>query len=308
VDAGGGTAPSPIAEVPTGFATGYAGVSSDGTRLCIPAIAEAALADLKAIDRTVLRLGLASHLWVFDTSSGALVDDIEVAGGWVTHVQFRPGDATVLLYNHEWADGGGERRMWIRDAGGDRRLRDAVRAGTDTPIQRDDDVDHEIWTRDGRFVLYHGTYAPGPGPLAGRAFVGRVAVATGQVEEIAIGAELLRYGHLGVGPANLIVTDGYAGEETPVTQAANPNAHRWDGADAPGEDDGGSWISLLDVSWERRTVGWRPVAPHGSSWSSQDAHPHPTIDHAGTGVIFTSDREGCRAVYRAAIPTTSAPG
>jgi Tol biopolymer transport system component len=41
-----------------------------------------------------------------------------------------------------------------------------------------------------------------------------------------------------------------------------------------------------------------PLVEHGSSWSSQDAHPHPVFDPGGRSVLFTSDRAGVRAVYR----------
>jgi Tol biopolymer transport system component len=41
-----------------------------------------------------------------------------------------------------------------------------------------------------------------------------------------------------------------------------------------------------------------PLVEHGSSWSSQDDHPHPIVTPDGRSVLFTSDRRGSRAVYR----------
>ena len=285
----------PLAEIPRGFVTGYAGLSSDATRLCLPAISEAAFADLHAIDRTVRELGLASHLWIFDTATGALVDDIVVPGGWVTHVQFHPGDADVLLFNHEWAEDGGERRMWTHDRHGSIAIRSATgdRAGV---THRDDDVEHEIWSRDGQSVIYHGTYGPSAGSLASRSFVGRLAYDTQVIDEVPFPPRFSRYGHIGVGPDGALVTDGFADYE--ATRPRPPAGARCDGADAPGEDDGGSWISQLDVDWERGAIEWLPIGAHDSTWSSQDAHPHPVFDDAGTSILYTSDVDGFRAVYQ----------
>jgi hypothetical protein len=75
------------------------------------------------------------------------------------------------------------------------------------------------------------------------------------------------------------VTDGY------YEQADDPAGH-------------GAWISLLKPDWTAGTIDWRPLYRHGSSWKSQDEHPHPIFDHAGGSVLFTSDVDGTRAIYR----------
>src|SRR5204863_2397660 len=114
----------------------------------------AALADLHAIDATVRRRGLVSRVLVVDTSSGGVVDEMEVAGGWVTHVQLRPGDPATILFNHEWAEGSGTRRLWIRDRAATRPLRRAEGARTDAPVDTADEVEHETWSADGSAVVY----------------------------------------------------------------------------------------------------------------------------------------------------------
>lgn len=63
------------------------------------------------------------------------------------------------------------------------------------------------------------------------------------------------------------------------------NAH----ADARVEDAGGRWITLIDFDRSTRRPAWRPILHHGSTWLSQDAHPHPSFDHAGRSVTFTTD-------------------
>jgi hypothetical protein len=67
--------------------------------------------------------------------------------------------------------------------------------------------------------------------------------------------------------------------------------------DSPGH---GAWISMLKPDWSTGTIDWRPICRHGSSWKSQDEHPHPIYDHAGQSILFNSDVSGTRAVYRVA--------
>lgn len=266
-----------LAELPRGHVTGFTHVSDDNTRVCVPTIDAAAFADVRAIDATVQRLELAGHLRVFDTRTGQERHDVVVPRGWVTHVQFQPGQPERILYNHEWPADCGVRRVWLWDGERHLALRD------EGPGRRRDDwVCHEVWTRDGAWVVYHGTYG---GQRGGPSFVGRVRPdGTGRVEA-SLDARFRRYGHFTLGAGHdLLVSDGYY-EEGP--------------SDRPG---GGEWISLLRVDWERGTLAWQPLCRHGSSWGSQDAHPHPVFSHAGDEVLFTSDVEGRRAVYAVAVP------
>ena len=110
------------------------------------------------------------------------------------------------------------------------------------------------------------------------------AVASGRAE-VAFPQHFRRYGHFTLGAdTTRLVTDGYYEEPD----------------DPPG--DCGAWISLVDVDWERGALEWTPLCRHGSSWDSQDSHPHPVFSHAGDEVLFTSDAEGQRAVY--AVPAS----
>lgn len=304
----GGGGPEAIAELPPGVVTGYGALSADGTRYAIPIIDAAAFVDLHAIDATVRRLGLVSRILVVDTATGAICDEVDVPDGWVTHVQLRPGDPKTILFNHEWAEGSGLRRLWVRDLRGVRPLRRPEGAWTDAPIDAADEVEHETFTPDGRAIVYHGV-SRGPHG-GGRAFVGRITLADEVVTELALPSGPPAYGHLAARDGRRLVTDGIAdpaaadaagaprGERRapgPVPRARPP---RLDGVDAPPEDDGGRWITRLDVDWVARRVVASPLVEHGSSWSSQDAHPHPIVTPDGRSVLFTSDRAGERAVYR----------
>ncbi|MGN6810796.1 MAG: hypothetical protein ACTHMP_07965, partial [Thermomicrobiales bacterium] len=97
-----------------------------------------------------------------------------------------------------------------------------------------------------------------------------------------------RYGHFTLAPDGAtLVSDGYA--EYPELDEPDGNQARQ-----------GRWISLLHADWEQGAHRWTPLCRHGSSWGSQDAHPHPIFSHAGTEILFTSDCGGKRAIYRVA--------
>ena len=279
-----------LATIPADQVTGFTHVSDDNTRVCVPTIHESAFRDITQIDATVQELGLIGHLRVFDTSSGAEVADIEVDRGWVTHVQFRPGNPEMILFNHEWPTDAGIRRVWLWDGSAIRRMRDEGSEDERTAVRnRADWVCHEVWSRDGQAIVYHGTYADGETSSAGRSFLGRVDPDGSNRVEIGFPAGFRRYGHFTLGPtADQLVGDGYAeydADGTPLTDSTPPAGKR------------AEWISRLDVDWDNRTIDWTPLARHRSSWGSQDAHPHPIIDHTGTEALFTSDLGGRRAIY-----------
>lgn len=77
--------------------------------------------------------------------------------------------------------------------------------------------------------------------------------------------------------------------------------------EADGDPEGGcgAWISLQRVDWARGAVIWTPLCRHGSSWRSQDEHPHPLISPDGRHVLFTSDVGGRRAAWRVAVPANT---
>jgi Tol biopolymer transport system component len=280
-----------LAELPGDHVTGFTHVSDDNTRLCVPTIHESAFTDIRAIDATVQRLGLNGHLRVFDTQSGAQLHDIDVERGWVTHVQFRPGDANQILFNHEWPADCGIRRVWLWDGAQIRRLRDEGPNLEGEHRRRADWVCHEVWTRDGEWVIYHGTYG---GNNVGRSFVGRVRPDGSERTEVPFDPRFRRYGHFTLASGdNLLVSDGYYEAQGEAGDAGDPAL--------TGRPGGGEWISLLNVRWERGTIEWHPLCRHASSWTSQDAHPHPVFSHAGDEILFTSDIEGNRAVYRVAV-------
>jgi len=268
-----------LATLPGDQVTAFTHVSRDGRRLCVPTTdADAFEADPsepgRGIDRRVRERDLCSHLCVYDTENAELLFREPVKRAWITHVQFHPADPNVILYNHEWPSECGRRRMWMWDG----REHRALRTMTDGRSP-DDWVSHEVWSADGGAVMYHGGYAEGP------TFIGRIEPASGHTTEIALPDDWQAYGHFITGGDDRLVTDGYyRAPEDP-------------------DDRFGRWIALVDADWSAAQLHWTPLVRHGSSWSSQDAHPHPVFDHAGRNAYFTSDIYGSRAVYKVSIPT-----
>src|SRR5207249_11192230 len=147
-----------------------------------------------------------------------------------THVQSRPGRNDVILFNHERPADCGIRRVWLWDGRHIRRLRTEGPNADGTPRRRQDWVCHEVWSHDGHAVLYHGKYALGDAPAAGRSagrsFIGRVSPAADDHVEVAFAPHLQRYGHFTPGDdPGLLVSDGYA--EFPTSRRARRPRPPW---------------------------------------------------------------------------------
>lgn len=269
-----------LAEYPANQMTAFTHVSADGTRLCVPTTDARALDGdtlLKGkpkynIDARVQEENLASYLHVYDTVTGKELLCERVPKAWVTHVQFSPSNNDLILYNHEWSADAGIRRMWLWDGHRHLRLRNEGDGRS-----REDWTCHEMWERDGSAIIYHGSYHHGP------AYIGRIKPDGSDFVEIALPKEWSRYGHFTVGKPGWLVTDG--------CYVQPGDSGKW----------GGAWISVLKVDWSARCYEWQPLCRHGSSWGSQDTHPHPIYNHAAEAVFYTSDKTGRRAIYR--VPT-----
>lgn len=294
-----------VAELDPNDVTAFTHVSACGKFICVPTI------DRRAFDVTwnpnpgdpwgrnrvsdaADALGIHSHVRVFRTDTGEPVMAWEEPG-WVTHVQFRPTDPTQILYNHEWAHPfAATRRMWLWNGYQSHRLRPA-----------DDLVDprgmavHEVWCADGRSLIYHGTYfVPPTGPTNtqkergiehGTPYVGRCYPDGDFRLEIPLRTGCFDYGHfMPDAGAQRVVTDGYYDRPTKNVVST------WLPPSAQGK---GRWITIFHLDWERLTAEPVPLCLHGSSWASQDEHPHPIFSADGTSVWFTSDKDGRRAIY-----------
>lgn len=269
-------------QLPMEQMTGFTHVSENGKYLCVPTV-DAAAFDIEeewgtAIDRKIINENLSSYLRVYKTDTGELVFCEEVKRAWVTHVQFCPTNERKILYNHEWTcEESGIRRMWLFDGHQHIRLRTC-----DENRYIEDWACHEMWEKNGEWVIYHGAY--GKGKHEGSCFIGRINVNDYSYIEIPIKKEYKTYGHFTVGDSGMLVSDGYYGN-------APEDYGNW----------AGTWISLQQVDWENKSIKWIPLLRHESSFDCQCSHPHPIFDHGDQFVYFTSDRRGKRQIYRTKV-------
>jgi oligogalacturonide lyase len=274
-----------IAQYPEGQMTAFTHVSADGSRICVPTTDARALDGDKIltgrppynIDQRVREEKLSSWLRVYDTKSGKEILCERVPEAWVTHVQFSPVNPEFILYNHEWCSDSGIRRIWLWDGKTHHRMRDEAEGRN-----RDDWTCHEMWERDGKAIIYHGEYKNGP------AYVGRMNTDGSNRIEIPLPEGWKRYGHFTEGGPGMLVTDGYYTEPDDNLISNAPKS--------------GLWICYLKVDWKKKQLTWIPLCRNGSSWKSQDEHPHPIFNHASNAIFFTSDKDGQRAVYKVKVP------
>ena len=288
-----------LAEYPKGQMTAFSHVSSDGRLLCVPTVDERALdGEIKLhgkpdydIDERVRSEKLSSYLRIYDTETGKEIVCERVPGAWITHVQFSPADSLKILYNHEWPSDCGIRRIWLWDGRQHNTLRTIGKTRT-----KEDWTCHEMWERDGSAVIYHGVYKNG------LAYVGRVKPDGSNLTEITFPEGWIRYGHFTEGKPGMLITDGYYEDRIiknkDVLCAKDPSID----TGLKKSEISGEWICLLKINWDEKIINWIPLCRHGSSWESQDCHPHPIFNHNADKVYFTSDRDGVRSIFSVDVP------
>jgi len=284
--------------VPDGRMTAFTHVSSDGKLLCVPMTdgrcldynpeTEGSGLDKRPvydIDGRCQEENLSSYLCVYDTDSGELLYEKEVPKCWITHVQFNPQNSEQVMYNHEWSSFDcGIRRIWLYDHSTDTITRIRTE-GNDTlgnpagyERKAEDWVCHEMWSDDGRTIIYHGGYADGP------AMVGRYEPESGKYWEIALPKDYDAYGHFTMDSQGNLVCDGYFKYPWEVKKVRENST---DNGPDPHKKDA-EYICKVVPDWESGTLTWIPLCRHESDWLGQDAHPHPIYSHAGDRVFFNS--------------------
>lgn len=284
--------------IPDGRMTAFTHVSADGKRLCVPMTdgrcldfdpeTEGSGLDKRPvynIDGRVQEENLSSYLCVYDTENGELLYEKQVPRCWITHVQFNPVNPEQIMYNHEWASFDcGIRRIWLYDHETD-QIRPVRTEGDDTlgdpkgyPRSRNDWVCHEMWSDDGKTVIYHGGYADGP------AMAGRYELATGRYWEIALPEDYDAYGHFTMDHKGNLVCDGYFKYPWEIKKVRDNST---DNGPDPHKKDA-EYICKVFPDWDKGTLAWVPLCRHESDWLGQDAHPHPIYSHAGDRIFFNS--------------------
>ena len=282
-----------IAEIPPDRTVGYTHLDAAGEHLLL------SLADRRILDFGAVRQGnreMSENYAKFGLTTRLV--EVELATGktklrweepaWVTHVQYHPRRRDLVLYNHEWTWPLGVERIWLKADGGERvkvRREDRPIRFRVSPDLGLDDVAHEVWQENGEAVIYHGVrWDAGEYP---EQFVGRAPVDPGApLQEISIPRDRPSfYGHFFPSRAgDFVITDAIANE-------AGQKQRR------------GNLISRLNLDWERGTMEVVPLCVSGTSWHTQDNHPHPVLTPDQREVLFTSDVSGVRQIY--SVPATA---
>jgi len=315
-----------LAEYPENQMTAYTHVSNDGTRLCVPTVDERALEENNFqgwkpshnIDQRIQEENLSSYLHVYDTSTGEKISTEAVPQAWVTHVQFCPSNNDIILYNHEWPSyDPGARRLWIWDGVEHKKIRKICKE-----TSNEDWVCHEMWSQDGKSIIYHGQHKNGPH------FIGKINFPKNEIIEVDMPKDFNEYGHFTIGESGLLVSDGYYRDITLskikysllprdiykkysrfIPQAIKsfmPNTIKSGIKDQLGvNNDYGEWISIQKIDWTTKQIEWIPLCKHHSlnCRADQDSHPHPVFNHNNDGVVyFTSNNGGLRDIYQIDVP------
>lgn len=284
--------------VPDGRMTAFTHVSKDGKRLCVPMTdgrcldfdpdTEGSGLDKRPvynIDGRVQEENLSSYLCVYDTETGELLFEKEIPKCWITHVQFNPVNPEQIMYNHEWPSFScGIRRIWLYDHEKDEIIRIRTE-GTDTlgnprgyARKAEDWVCHEMWSDDGKTIIYHGGYQDGP------AMVGKYDTESKRYWEIALPDDYDAYGHFTMDHMGNLVCDGYFKYPWDVKKVRENST---DNGPDPHKKDA-EYICKVLPEWEKGRLIWIPLCKHESDWLGQDAHPHPIYSHTGDRVFFNS--------------------
>lgn len=284
--------------IPDNRMTAFTHVSADGKKLCVPMTdgrcldfdpdTEGSGLDKRPIyniDGRVQDENLNSYLCVYDTESGALLYEKVVPKCWITHVQFNPCNSELIMYNHEWASFDcGIRRIWMYDHEKDEIIRvrtvgdDTLGAPNGYTRKGEDWVCHEMWSDDGKTVIYHGGFADGP------AMVGKYDMETRRYWEIALPDDYDAYGHFLMDHKGNLVCDGYFKYPWEIKKVWNNST---DNGPDPHKKDA-EYICKVIPDWENGKLNWVPLCKHNSDWLGQDAHPHPIYSHAGDRIFFNS--------------------
>jgi len=260
---------------PSGFHTGILSLSGDGKYLAF-VYSE----DLEMSTGTGAQYSqMLEHLYRRPTSVIMRVDlkgeRIEAVWGereWISHVNISPVDPDIILFCHEgpWHL---VQRMWI------------VRADTHEiyPILQQkrylERAGHEYFTRSGKVVTQYSV----------RETSGSTEWTFFDVIMDTDGTILGKYRYPGPSPTHIQTNPT---EDLFVGDGAFPTPEFKDGRD---------YIGLIRHRDDMCEV--RPLCHHGSSWLTQESHPHPIFTPDGKNVIFTSDREGVCNVYMAPVIT-----
>ena len=148
-------------------------------------------------------------------------------------------------------------------------------------------VCHEMWSDDGKTIIYHGGYENGP------AMVGKYELASGKYWEIALPDDYNAYGHFTMDHSGNLVCDGYFKYPWEIKKVRENST---DNGPDPHKKDA-EYICKVLPDWENGVLEWIPLCKHESDWLGQDAHPHPIYSHTSDRIFFNSRMDKKVNVY-----------
>lgn len=196
---------------------------------------------------------------------------------WFGHAQLRPGDPDTIMFCHEGPYDMIDARLWLIQSDGS-RYRCA------RPQPKDVIITHEFWMPSGDRMAY--VYRK-----ADDGSTETIRMMRPETLEEELFMPCLPYAHFICDHQRRWFVGDCQGQETPI--------HLQTGKEKS-QEVRNDFIYLVDIEHKREI----PLCYHGTSWTTihgtpQDAHPHPCFTPDGSGVVFTSDKEGKPCVYLA---------
>jgi oligogalacturonide lyase len=186
---------------------------------------------------------------------------------WISHSLIHPTQPNLVLFAHEGGHECVKQRMWMVDV-------DQKRARTATPLYRQqigDSCVHEFFTRQGEIGFQY-----------------TIIHEDGTMEEFnafvrADGTWIRQYRYPDRRPGHY---QSNADNSVCVGDCAYFN---------PQDDDGNKYLALMTHG--NGVVNQTRLAWHGTSWKTQESHPHPHFSPDDRWVIYNSDCDGKYNVY-----------
>lgn len=266
---------------------GYIDISKDGAALCIVGTDENAFLDadtnqheqLAKVPLRMLRNQLGSTLFILDLLKKKIKSEVSIPF-WVTHIQFF-GHNKEVLFNSEGVkfpeDNETWKRLWVTDGNS---------AFFSVPGQtKAKRLNHENAVPNKRQFVYHGKTLRENIPFLKFNFL-KVLSRMG----VNVKAELeIFFQHF----IEIIDMDGNLLFSKYVPQTVS-HAVSIGGSKVVFDSRDGY---LYEVDLENASTPPRSLCSHGSSFSSQIAHPHPNYCEERNSIIFCSDKEGSCNLY-----------
>ncbi len=188
---------------------------------------------------------------------------------WCNHFQFSPLDPNIALFCHEGPWNLVNQRMYLVDC-------TSLEITPCFRQEKDDCVGHEFWTRDG-YIFFDNRGKGHDGTITSN----RVQIFEGDVDESAA------YVGLADSKGNVLKT-------IPMPYYCNHYHANNDNTLLVGDQT--DHLVLIDIHDEQHPA-IKTLCNHGTSWTYQRTHCHPTFSWSCDQILYTSDRDGVCNIY-----------